>query len=416
MSSTRIEPRIRGQIFLALTIFGLSLSSFAQTNFAIQTSPSPNPHGNTLNAVTAISSTDAWAVGYRNDNNLNESRTLIQHWDGAKWKMIPSPNPGSTGNCKGFNTGNVLNAVSAISSTDVWAVGLMFECTSLIKPLALHWDGLKWRKAKLPGLNTNDNAAFNSVIGFAGNNVYAVGYQPATNGAVLTLIEHWDGLSWKIVSSPNGNNTGNVLAGISATSATDIWAVGDMVAPGTPVKTLVEHFDGAQWTVVPSPNPLGSGSLNQNVLTSVHANATNDATAVGFLSNSGTRTVTTLVEHWDGTQWTVIPSPNQSETAGSFNTLQSVTGTSGSNLYAAGFFANGHTAGQQETLVEHFDGHNWSIVASPTKGVAQQLHGVFALPGSVNLWSVGAFTFEQTDPETGFLIIPKTLVLFSPTS
>ena len=268
----------------------------------------------------------------------------------------------------------------------------------------------------MPALNTNDNAAFNGVIGFAGNNVYAVGYQPATNGAVLTLIEHWDGLSWKVMSSPNGNNTGNVLAGISATSPTDIWAVGDMVAPNTPVKTLVEHFDGHHWSISPSPNPLPTGSLNQNVLSSIHANSATDVTAVGFLSNSGTRTVTTLIEHWDGTQWNVIPSPNQSETVGSFNTLQSVSGTSGSNLYATGFFANGQTSGQQTTLVEHFDGTKWSIIDSPAKGVAQQLHGVFALPNSTNVWSVGAFTFEQTDPETGFLIIPKTLLLFSPTS
>jgi hypothetical protein len=417
MPSIRIEPRsLRRQITLTLALLGLTLFSFAQANFTIQTSPSPNAHGNTLNAVTAISSTDAWAVGYKNDNNLNDSRTLIQHWDGAKWKTIPSPNPGSTADCKEFNTGNVLNAVSAISSTDIWAVGLMFDCTSLIKPLALHWDGLKWRKAKLPALHTNDNAAFNGVIGFAGNNVYAVGYQPATNGAVLTLIEHWDGMSWKVVSSPNGNNTGNVLAGISATSPTDIWAVGDMVAPNTPVKTLVEHFDGDHWSLIPSPNPLPTGSLNQNVLSSVHANSATDVTAVGFLSNSGTRTVTTLVEHWDGTQWNVIPSPNQSETVGSFNTLQSVSGASGSNLYATGFFVNGQTGGQQITLVEHFDGTKWGIIASPAKGAAQQLHGVFALPNSTNLWSVGAFTFEQTDPENGFLIIPKTLVLFSPTS
>ena len=130
-------------------------------------------------------------------------------------------------------------------------------------------------------------------------------------------------------------------------------------------------------------------------------------TAVGFLANSSQQTVTTLVEHWDGMQWSVIPSPNQSVTAGSFNTLRSVTGTSGSNLYAAGFFANAQTGGQQQTLVEHFDGQNWSIIASPTKGIAQQLQGIFALPDTSNLWTVGAFSFEQTDPETGFLIVPR---------
>lgn len=389
--------------------------SLAQTNFTVQKTPNPNVHGNTLNAIAAISSTDVWAVGYRNDNNLNESRTLIQHWDGTAWKTVASPNPASTKACAGFNTGNYLTAVSAVSPTDIWAVGLMFTCSSLLKPLALHWDGLKWRKVKTPALNTNDNAAFNGVLAFSSNNVYAVGYQPATNGAVLTLIEHWNGTAWSVVPSPNGNSTGNVLAGISATSPTDIWAVGDMVAPSTPVKTLVEHFDGVQWSIVPSPNPLPTGSLNQNVLTSVQANSANDATAVGFLRNLNTQTVTTLVEHWDGVQWSVVPSPNRSENAGSFNTLKNVTGTSGNNLYAVGFFANSQTGGQQRTMVEHFDGNSWSIINSPTQGAAQQLNGAFASHTSSELWAVGAFSANQTDPETGFLIVPKTLVLYSPT-
>ena len=398
-----------------LAVAGLLFSalSVAQVNFVVQKSPSPNRFGNTLNAVTAISSSDAWAVGYRNDNNLNESRTLVQHWDGLKWKIVASPNPGSTHACKGANTGNLLSAVSAVSSTDVWAVGLMFDCTALLKPLALHWDGLKWHNVATPALNTNDNAALNGVLALGTNDVYAVGYQPATNGAVQTLVEHWDGVSWKVVSSPNGNNTGNVLAAISGTSPTDLWAVGDMVSPNAPVKTLVLHFDGAHWAVVPSPNPIQNGSLSQNVLSSVRANAANDVTAAGFLSNANTRTVTTLVEHWNGTQWNVVTTPNRSESAGSFNALRSISGTSGSNLYAAGFFANSSTGGQQETLVEHWDGQAWSIVTSSTKGAAQQLQGVFAAPDMSGVWSVGAFSNNQTDPETGFLIVPKTLVLFS---
>lgn len=400
---------------LAICALLLATSSLAQTNFTVQNTPNPNVHGNTLNAIAAISSTDVWAVGYRNDNNLNESRTLTQHWNGTAWKTIASPNPGSTKDCQGFNTGNYLTAVSAVSSADVWAVGFTFTCSSLLKPLALHWDGSRWRKVKTPALNTNDNAAFNGVLAFSSNNVYAVGYQPATNGAVLTLIEHWNGSAWSVVSSPNGNSTGNVLSAISANSPTDIWAVGDMVAPNTPVKTLVEHFDGVQWSIVPSPNPLQTGSLNQNVLVSVQANSSSDVTAAGFLRNQANQTVTTLVEHWDGAQWNVVASPNKSENPGSFNTLRSITGTSGNNLYAVGFFANGQTGGQQRTLVERFDGNSWSIIISPTQGVAQQLNGAFASHNSSELWAVGAFSANQTDPETGFLIVPKTLVLYSPT-
>jgi hypothetical protein len=120
------------------------------------------------------------------------------------------------------------------------------------------------------------------------------------------------------------------------------------------------------------------------------------------------------VEHWNGTKWTVVPSPNQSETAGSLNVLTGVTAISGSDLYAVGFFANAATGGQDETLVEHFDGHAWSIIPSPTKGLAQQLNGTFALPGTADVWIVGGVARFGIDFEDGFLQLPETLVLFSP--
>jgi len=269
--------------FVLLAIAGLAVGAAAQKSiFAVQKTPSPNAHGNSFNAVAAISATDAWAVGYQNDNNLNDSRTLIQHWNGTTWATVKSPNPGSTPTCTNGNTGNFLNAVAAVATNDVWAVGFSFTCTSLLKPMALHWDGTRWNAVKTPKLNTNDNAALNGLFALASNNIYAVGYQPATNGAVETLIEHWDGSAWTVVSSPNANSTGNVLFSVSGTSSSDVWAVGDQVAPGVEVRTMALHFDGTNWAVVSTPNPVGGSDLDQNVLTSVVAVAPDDVTAVGF--------------------------------------------------------------------------------------------------------------------------------------
>lgn len=398
---------------LLLIALGLTAPSVAQTSlFTIQKSPSPNVQGNTLNAVAALSADDAWAVGFQNDNNLNDSRTLIEHWDGTRWKAVPSPNPGS--HCNG-NSGNFLNAVAAIAPDDVWAAGFFFTCNALLKPLALHWDGTRWVAVRTPALNTNDNAALNGIVALATDNVYAVGYQPASNGAVLTLIERWDGKAWSVVPSPNASSTGSLLSAVSANSPTDIWAVGNSVdAPTTSVQTLTEHFDGVQWKVVPSPNPLPKLFLDQNVLLSVQAVSTNDVTAVGFIADASAQNTLTLVEHWNGTKWTVVPSPNQGEARGDFNILKGVTAVSGSDLYAAGYFEDAATLGQQNTLVEHFDGNMWTIIPSPKKGLAQQLNGTFALPGTTNVWSVGGASRLGTDPGTGFLQVPQTLVLFSP--
>ena len=392
------------------------LSSSAQTSiFGIQKSPSRNAQGNTLNAVAALSKSDAWAVGFQNDNNINASRTLTLHWDGVRWRAIPSPNPGSPQSCRDSNTGNDLTSVTTISASNVWATGFSFTCTTIdLQPMMIHWDGQRWKVVHTPTLGTNGNSSLNGLVALAADNIYAVGYQPAANGAVLTLIEHWDGKKWSVVPSPNRSPTGNLLSAVSANSPTDIWAVGVSVDQATTsVQTLVEHFDGTQWRVIPSPNPLPKAFLNQNVLSSVRAVSANDVTAVGLLRDAGQQRELTLVEHWNGKKWSVIPSPNQSDAPGSLNALTSVAAISATDLYAVGFFGDAGTSGQDETLAEHFDGKKWSIIASPTKGLAQQLNGAFALPGSSDVWAVGAYSVPGIDFETGFLQVPKTLVLFS---
>ena len=397
-----------------LSLFGtvlLGMPALAQNSiFSIQNTPNPNVIGDSLIAGTAISANDAWAVGYKNSNNLNESQTLIMHWDGTAWATVTSPNPG---HCTQGNFGNYLTAVAATSSTDVWAVGYVFGCNALLQPLTMHWNGAAWNVVPNPTLPF-DNNAFNGVTALASNNVYAAGYQTASNGATLTLIEHWDGSSWSIVPTPSRNHTGNVLSAISASSPTDIWAVGDSVAPNVPIKTLALHFDGTSWKIVPTPNPLPTGDLAQNVLVSVKAISANNVTAVGYILDVNNLRELTMIQHWDGVKWRVVPSPNVDEDFGSFNTLKSVTALSGSDMYAIGFFANNNTAAQQETLVEHFDGTQWTILTSPTKGLAQQLNGVFGVPGSGNVWGVGAWARNGTDPEFGLLIQPRSLILFSP--
>src|SRR5207249_2051684 len=92
------------------------------------------------------------------------------------------------------------------------------------------------------------------------------------------------GLYWRTVSSPY--NQGATFRAVAVVAANDIWAVG---AGGG---TLTEHWDGSSWTRVPSPNP-GPGN---NELYAVAAVATNDIWAVGS-SYGGLRQ--TLIEHWN---------------------------------------------------------------------------------------------------------------------
>jgi hypothetical protein len=65
-------------------------------------------NSNYLLGVSAISRTNAWAVG----TDLN---TLIEQWNGTGWSIVTSPNVGSVS--------NVLTAVSADGAADAWAAG-----------------------------------------------------------------------------------------------------------------------------------------------------------------------------------------------------------------------------------------------------------------------------------------------------
>src|SRR5262249_41578585 len=70
---------------------------------------------NNLLAVSAASSKDVWAVGFFQAASGSPRLTLAEHWNGHKWRVVPSPSPGGAD--------NILLAVAAVSAHDVWAVG-----------------------------------------------------------------------------------------------------------------------------------------------------------------------------------------------------------------------------------------------------------------------------------------------------
>src|SRR5205814_6091515 len=103
-------------------------------------------------------------------------------------------------------------------------------------------------------------------------------------------------LAWRTVLSPNGGNY-NELNAIGVVAANDIWAVGTY-SPNSGVQTLIEHWNGKSWSIVPSPSP------NVSNLYGIAVVAANDIWAVGDLVSDP------LIEHWNGTQWSIVPSPS----------------------------------------------------------------------------------------------------------
>ena len=101
------------------------------------------------------------------------------------------------------------------------------------------------------------------------------------------------GGKWRIVSSLNPGSSLNELLGVVAVSATTVWAVGDSAnSRHGPSQTLIEQGNGTNWQVVSSPNP---GSSN-NVLQGVAAVSATDVWAVGDYYNSTKHKYQTLTE------------------------------------------------------------------------------------------------------------------------
>jgi hypothetical protein len=204
-----------------------------------------------LTASAAVGPNDVWAVGF---SFASPQRTLAEHWDGASWSIVPTPNPSS------FSSD--LNGVTAISTNDVWSVGA---------------------------------------------------YQVDAAGHVNTFAEHWNGSSWALYTSTPNPTPQSYLYGVNAVSSSSVWAVGTYNSAGN--FTLVEHWNGSSWSVVPSPSPTASnGSFLGNQLYSASAFSASDVWAVG---STGTRSnignsVTSLAEHWNGTTWSVVTTPNLS--------------------------------------------------------------------------------------------------------
>jgi hypothetical protein len=341
--------------------------------------PSPNALGeatNNLFGIVCITASDCWAVGYALPRG-GVARTLIEHWDGSSWTIVDSTNTGDAEN-------NYLSGVACVSASDCWAVGEYLIIEGGIptdKTLIQHWDGSSWSIVSSPNVTSPVNFLY-GVSCTSTSNCWAVGYY---NGASAdqTLIEHWDGTSWAIVNSPNTLDTQyNYLNDVTCTSVFDCWAVGSYSGTFTQ-QTLIARWDGASWSIVSSPN---TSATQTNYLSGVTCTSVSDCSAVGqFLTDDGV--YQTLIERWDGLSWAIVDSPNTGLTSDNF--LNAVTCSSPSDCWAVG---TGKIDGVYLTLIERWDGTSWTIVTAPNPAGTQgaSLEAVTCVSDS-NCWAVGEY-------------------------
>jgi len=350
--------RLRHTLPLAVITAALALATapaYGATPAGWTVSPSPNRGaGNTVLAgVTTLSATDTWAVGATDTpGRPGSTRPFIIHRGTDGWRVRPAPAFGRAGR---------LAAVDAVSRRDVWAVGATLAPD---QPLVLHFDGTAWRAVPTPPIDAP--AQLTAVDARSATDVWAVGARTTEVGPA-TLIEHWDGHRWSVVPSPTVSDVGGSrLSGVAAVAADDAWAVGSR--GDELLRPYVLHWDGHAWQAVTVPLPPTAPELLD--LRAVTALSARDVWAVG--SNH-------LVEHFDGQHWTVVPAPDAATDPDATTAFTAVTARSARDAWAVGVVSG---AAGLRTVTAHWNGAAWTLVPSPNPSQSLNfLTGVAAPPG-----------------------------------
>ncbi|MGH2636314.1 MAG: hypothetical protein ACRDHU_09265, partial [Actinomycetota bacterium] len=172
--------------------------------------------------------------------------------------------------------------------------------------------------------------------------------------ALMLAAPPADAATWTVTRSPNATPFDNVLWGVDALSPTSAWAVGHADTGTLPTRRpVVQRWNGASWASTPSPLPPGGGELRD-----VDALSSSSAWAVGFTNSSVG--FDTLIERWNGSTWGIVPSPN----VGAQNHLLGVRAFSTNDAWAVGSHNVPGTL-NFATLVMRWDGSRWSLVPSP---------------------------------------------------
>lgn len=298
--------------------------------------------------------------------------TLADHWNGSSWSQVATPNPSPYG--------NGLNDVIALSSTNAWAVGTQ-KGASVVSPLIVHWNGTIWKQVAAPPTNGLDTILL-SVTGVSPTNIWAVGRVIESSGLIAPYALHYNGKLWKAVTIPNKGTFGSLVVSASMTAGNDVWATGGTLtnASGSTFVTFAEHWNGTKWSIVTTPN----ANSNNNLFNGSAAISSKDAWAIGDYYN-GT-TFATLTEHWNGTAWKIVKSPNVKNFG---NGLYGATASSSKDVWAVGSTFVGSS--QSATLALHWNGTAWAVSSSPNmQGAQDQFNAAAFAPKTTTLWTVGS--------------------------
>ncbi len=417
-----VKTLILGCVLLCVPIVVVALhagpaqAAANASGWNIVTSPSANPSANELLLSTTCANVlECWGVGATVPNGGNYA-PLIEAWKGSSWTVSPSPAPPGS-------DGYALFGVTCATATDCWAVGAELgpAGTAIVGDLTENWDGAAWSVVPSPIPTGAVGGVLEGVSCASVSDCWAVGFTTDQNSRALrSLAEHWDGSDWTIVTSPATDQAFDQLNSVSCVGSENCWAVGsagpEQIHPNfLPIypaaagdQGLIEHWDGSAWSVVPSFSPTAPDGGYLSAVTCV---ASSNCWASGSITNGSGSAGSTLTENWNGSVWAIIPSPDAPGPGGDI--FSGITCLGASRCWAvgsSGVSGNGGGGFNPRSFIEYWDGTAWSIQPSPNV-TSVSLLGSVTCVGGVSCWAVGGADTSAQPGSTVYQTLIEQLVL-----
>jgi hypothetical protein len=317
-----------------------------------------------LYSVAAVSKTDAWAAGALYDGQTLLNKPYVLHWNGKSWATVSVPG----------SAGYYASEIAAPAANDVWVFGM--DANDSENQEVFHFNGSHWNAIAVP----QDVVLDNPVV-LSATNVWTSGSTSCSGAAAdpscVTDMWHWNGNAW--TDYPISTS----ITGLAGTSTANLWAAGIAGQnENNGIGKLVAYkWNGAKWAEVSTPHPEVNGT----------AAAATDATSDVWLSGWTENASTAFALRWNGHEWQQITAPRS---------LSPSNGVTPDGNGGAWFGAWAHWTGK--TWV------NGLPIASPVMG--GDVDALVKIPGTSGSYWGAATVYENENSD----VLHPAMVIYGP--
>jgi hypothetical protein len=271
------------------------------TSWAEQTAAKKSGATHTrLLGVDCPSETRCLAVG--NSQSSEGASVLSEIWNEGKWSVQTTPLPFEAASSE-------FVAIGCNSTANCTAVGSA-TIGGIKTAIAERWTSPTWALSTIPIPEGAQSSQFDGVDCLWSNFCVAVGRYTNSSGSVKSLVEFWNGTEWSLqtVTDPAGAVQSTLLDVSCSPTPNRCTAVGGWKNSALEQFTLAYRFNGiSTWTLQSTPNPTGSIAT---VFQEISCPTETSCTADGSWVSGGGGSNMTLAESWNGTTWSIQGTPN----------------------------------------------------------------------------------------------------------